>query len=208
MKALNIALPLLLATAQAALAAPAEGANGNDRAAERCEAAVADTVRDIRGRSAQDVQFVGSKRAIAPTPDSKIGVKGEGIYRAAGGSGVPFTYSCAFDTETGATSGVVFRDAAPRQAAPAPVAEPDITLVSPEACEAATAGALKEKFPRVGRIAFDVGTRKLRPAPDAQTSLEGQVAVERAPGMALIPITYRCLFAPRTGRLVSASIDG
>ena len=208
MNAPRLALTLLLAATQAALAAPAEGTGGNDRAAERCESAVADTVRDVRGRNAQDVQFVGSRRAIAPTADSKIGVKGEGIYRSSGGGGVPFTYSCAFDAETGATSGVVFRDAAPRQVTPAPVAEPDITLVSPEACEAATAGALKEKYPRIGRIAFDVGTRKLHPAPNSQTSLEGQVAVERAPGMALIPVTYRCIFAPRTGRLVSTTIDG
>ena len=264
MNAFRLALPLLLAAAWAGATAQTEGPN--DRAAQTCESAVADTVRNMRGREAQDVQFVGSRRAIAPTADAKIGVKGEGLYRSASSRGVPFTYSCAFDADTGATSGVLFRDAArervaapaavepdlthvspeaceaataealkqkyprvgriafdadtgatsgvlfrdaARERAAAPVAvEPDLTHVSPEACEAATAEALKQKYPRVGRIAFDVSTRKLLPAPNAQSRLEGQVAVERAPGMALVPITYRCMFAPRTGALVSTSLDG
>lgn len=206
MNAFRLALPLLLAAAWAGATAQTEGPN--DRAAQTCESAVADTVRNMRGREAQDVQFVGSRRAIAPTADAKIGVKGEGLYRGTSSRGVPFTYSCAFDADTGATSGVLFRDAA-RERAAAPVAvEPDLTHVSPEACEAATAEALKQKYPRVGRIAFDVSTRKLLPAPNAQSRLEGQVAVERAPGMALVPITYRCMFAPRTGALVSTSLDG
>lgn len=206
MNSSRLALPLLLGVACCGAAAQPDGAN--ERAAQRCESAVEETVRNIRGREAQDVQFVGAKRAIAPTADAKIGVKGEGIYSGSGGPGVPFTYSCAFDADSGETSGVLFRDAARPRATPKPAAEPDITHVSPEACEAATAEALKQKYPRVGRIAFDVATRKLLPAPNDHSSLVGQVAVERAPGMALIPVTYRCVFAPRTGALVGTAIDG
>ncbi|PPE70630.1 hypothetical protein IS481_09150 [Caldimonas thermodepolymerans] len=199
------ALALLLGAC--CLPAQAQDDGTRERAARTCEDAVGETVQQMRGRAAQEVQFVGSKRAVAPTSEAKIGVRGEGVYRGPGSGDVRFTYSCAFDTATGGTSGVLFRDDARPQASAQPV-EPDLALISPEACETATAEALKQKYPRVGRIVFDVSTRAVEATPDRHHLLRGQVAVERAPGMASIPMTYRCRFAPRTGALVDTTLDG
>lgn len=175
-------------------------------AGDTCEAAVAETVRRMRGPDAQEVQFIGTKRAISPSPGDEIGVKGEGRYHSAKDSpkaaAVAFTYSCAFNAETHATNGVVFKEVGGVRPSTEAPWQPDLTQISPEACDAATAAALKEKYPRVGRIAFDGETRKLKPAPNAHASLEGQGAVERAPGMNLIPFSYRCEFNPRNGKLI------
>lgn len=173
------------------------------KAADRCETAVAETVKRMRGKEAQEVEFFGAKRQIAPTPEEDLGVKGEGRYRRPSGEQVPFSYSCAYNSKTGATSGALFKETAgtgdSRAAKPW---EPDLLSVSPEACESATAAALKQKYPRVGRIAFGSDSRKLRPAPNEHTLLEAQGAVERAPGMNLVPFTYRCEFETKGGKLV------
>ena len=80
--------------------------------------------------------------------------------------------------------------------------QPDLSNVSPEACEAATAAALKQKYPRVSRIAFGSDTRRLQPAPNDHVGLEGQGALQRAPGMNSAPFKYRCEFEPRSGKIV------
>ena len=176
------------------------------RAGDRCEEAVAETVRRMRGREAQEVEFIGAKRAIAPAADAdETGVKGEGRYRSAGGA-TSFTYSCAFNAKTGATSGVMFRETGgTRSVATGTAWEPDLTHFSPEACETAAASQLKQKYPRVGRIAFGSDSRQLRPAPDSHTSVEGQGAVQRAPGMNSTPFRYRCEIETRSGKVVSVT---
>ncbi|AKJ29633.1 hypothetical protein AAW51_2942 [Caldimonas brevitalea] len=173
------------------------------RAGERCEAAVAETIKAMRGRSADEVQFSGAKRALSPMTDDETGVKGEGQYAGNGSSPMPFTYSCAFNAKTGATSGVVFRDTGKRRSAPEQVGDADLTHISPEACETATASALKQKYPRVGRIAFGSDSRRVRSSAATRASLEGQGGVERAPGMSSVPFTYRCEFETRSGKLLS-----
>ncbi|HEX6707474.1 MAG TPA: hypothetical protein VF169_22135 [Albitalea sp.] len=182
-------------------------ASSTDAAAagDRCEAAVAETVRRMRGREAQEVEFGGAKRTLASTQDAEeTSVKGEGRYRAGGGSAMSFTYSCAFNSKSGATNGVVFRETgSARAAADTSSWEPDLSRLSPEACETAAAAALKEKYPRVGRIAFGSDSRQLRPAPNAHTSLEGQGAVQRAPGMNSVPFRYRCEYDTHSGKVVS-----
>jgi hypothetical protein len=171
------------------------------KAAERCETAVAETIQRIRGRDAREVEFAAARRALAPPVDEEIGVKGEGRYRKAGAT-VPFTYSCAFNTRTGATSGVVFREAgAPASNKPW---QPDLSQVSPEACESAVAAVLKDKHPRVDRIMFGSETRRLEPAPNSRIGLEGQGALQRAPGMHSMPFNYRCEFDAQNGRVVHA----
>jgi hypothetical protein len=173
------------------------------KAADRCEVAVADTVKRTRGKEAQEVEFFGAKRQISPTPDEELGVKGEGRYRRPSGEHVSFSYSCAYNSQTGGTSGALFRETGSSASAQAGKPwEPDLLSVSPDACESATAAALKEKYPRVGRIAFGSDTRKLQPAPNEHTLLEAQGAVERAPGMSLVPFTYRCEFETRGGKIV------
>lgn len=175
-------------------------------AASACEDAVAETVRRMRGRAVQEVQFIGEKRALSAMSDDETGVKGAGRWRGAGGT-VPFTYTCAYNTKTGETSGAMFREtgaARERTARTEPAWQPDLTNLSPEACESATVKALKAKYPRVGRIAFGSDSRTLSPAGDGRTQLEGQGAVARAPGMNAIPFSYRCEFDTRSGRVLSA----
>ena len=74
--------------------------------------------------------------------------------------------------------------------------------VRPEDCETAAASQLKHKYPRVGRIAFGSDSRQMRPAPDDLTSLEGQGAVQRAPGMNAVPFRYRCDIETRSGKVM------
>lgn len=198
---LQIAFTCVLAGALAHPVQAAQGATVDKAAGEACEKQVAETLRDLRGRDAQDVQFVGTKRVIAATQTTdETGVKGEGRYKGAAGN-VAFTYSCAYNTTTGETSGVMFTEKG-RAVADKPW-QPDLSNLSPEACERATAAALKDKYPRVARIVFGSDSRKLLPGADARTRLEGQGGLERAPGMNAVPFTYRCEFESPSGKLVS-----
>ena len=170
------------------------------KAAEDCEAAVSDAVKRMRGREAADVQFIKARRTVTPSTDDETSLKGEGRYRGASGRAVPFSYGCAINTKTGATSGVVFRDLAVAEDKPF---QPDLTNVSVIDCEGAAVKSLKNKHPRAGRIVLDSETRQLRPAADERIALEGRGALERAPGRNSSPFTYRCEVEPRSGRIVS-----
>ena len=189
------AFGLLLLAGSAVAQTPAQADAAT--AGEKCETEVAETVRRMRGREAQEVQFVGAKRALTPVSDDETGVKGEGRYRGSAGRTMPFTYSCYYNLKTGATSGVVFRDAG---GAP-PVAEapwqPDLSNVSPEACESAAAANLKERHPRVGRITLGSDSRQVRPGANGRIVLEGKGAVQPAPGMNAVPFSYACEFEGR-----------
>jgi hypothetical protein len=190
---------LLVVAGTGRAAGPAEPG----KAIDRCEAAVAETVERIRGKDAREVEFIGARRQLLPSPGDEADIKGEGRYRRPGGDAVGFTYSCAFNVKTGATSGVVFRETgSARGADEAKAWEPDLSSFSPDGCESAIAASLKGRYPRVGRIAFDADTRRLRPASNALTSLEGQGAVERAPGMNSVPFSYRCEFEARGGKVL------
>lgn len=173
---------------------------------EACEAQVNRTVqRDREG--AQQVQFVGAKRTLSAISDEETGIAGEGRYRSRAGSITPFTYSCVFNPRTGEASGVVLREsaaaAAPGGVRPAAgrTAAAGPPIASTDACESAVAQALRDKHPRTSRIAFGSDTRTLRPAADARTSMEGEGAVERAPGMSAVRFSYSCLFDARSGKV-------
>lgn len=198
-------IALCFASSAGAIAAAPAASAAAPNAGERCEAAVAETIRRMRGRDAQEVEFVGAKRALTPALDDEdeTAVKGEGRYRSPAGGAMSFSYSCAYNARLGATSGVVFRETGRIGPGGETVAwQPDLTQFTPDACEAATAAALKSKYPRIGRIAFDAGTRQLRPAANEHTSLEGRGALVRAPGMNAAPFSYRCEFETRGGKVV------
>jgi hypothetical protein len=202
----SLPLLILLSTARVALAAPAAStpAATDPKPAERCETAVADTIREMRGKEARDIEFLAAQRSLLPATGDETTVKGAGRYKTTATGVHGFTYRCAYNAESNETSGVVFRETGSTKPLVEKAWEPDLSKVSPDACETAIAATLKDKYPRVGRIAFDAETRRLQPAPDDGTWLDGQGAVERAPGMNSIPFTYRCAFQARTGRLVSA----
>ncbi|MFZ2651331.1 MAG: hypothetical protein WA210_14610 [Burkholderiaceae bacterium] len=173
------------------------------RALERCETAVAETVKRMRGAAAKELQFVAAKRSVVPAQDDETSVRGEGRYSSRAGGANAFTYSCAYNAKAGTTSGVMFRETGSDRTPAEPVWQPDLTFVSPEACEGASAADLKQKYPRVVRIAFDSDSRQLSAAADTNTSLEGQGAVQRAPGMQTVPFNYRCEIDTRSGRILS-----
>lgn len=174
-------------------------------AAQACESSVIDDLQELRGKDAQQIEFVGAQRSITPAQGAaETSVKGAGRYAG----GTPFTYSCTYNSQTRKTSGVVIRDkgGSARPARPEAVWQPDLTRLSPEACETAVAAVLKVQHPRVGHIAFGSDSRQLKPAANGErTSLEGQGGVERAPGMSKVPFGYRCEFDHRSGQLISAT---
>jgi hypothetical protein len=196
--------PCLLAAALVAGAAHA-AAPDVAQAGERCENAVADTIKRMRGKGATEMRFDAATRAVTPGVEDELGVSGEGRYRY-GTQIVRFTYSCAFNGATGETSGVVFREPgnAPAPQARAAAWQPDLTHVSPQACESAIAAVLKDRHPRVGRIVFGSESRRIEPAANSRLGLEGQGAVQHAPGMNAVPFSYRCEIDPRDGRVLQA----
>lgn len=191
----------------AGVASPASG-NEAETAARACEAAVAETIKDMRGRAAaQDVQFVASRRVALPKAAGETAFRGEGRYRGSSGASRPFTYSCAYDAAAASTSGVVFRETGGPAAVAEKPWEPDLTSLSPEACESAAASSVTDRYPQAGRISFLSDTRKLRPTRDRRTALEGDGLVERAPGMNPIRFTYRCEIDAR-GKLTAVQTGG
>lgn len=194
------AQPAVEPGASAPLAPPQRADNA--RALERCEASVVETLRKNRGPDAQDVQFVAAQRVVAPAEDGEISVKGAGRYRGRS-AGNSFSFSCSFSTKTGLTSGVVLREAGGGPGGRAEAAwSPDLSRISPEACESAVAQLLKQKHPRVAQIAMEPDTRRLRPGADGHVLLLGQGAVQRAPGMNAVPFNYACEVDPRNGRVL------
>ena len=195
-----LAITLALCAAGGARAAAADAS----QAAGRCESEVADTLKRMRGKEVAGVQFTAGARTLSPTVEDEIGVRGEGRYRR-GGNSVGFAYSCSYNAATGATSGVVLReDERTAAAAAAATWQPDLTHVSPEACESAVAAVLKERHPRVGRIVFGSESRRLQPAAKARIGLQGKGALQPAPGMNALPFDYRCEIDPRNGRILQA----
>jgi hypothetical protein len=196
------AAALVFAACAATAATPPLGA-ADAAAGTACEAAVAETLRDLRGKAAHEVQFGAAKRVVPPPAGDNTTLAGKGQYRPLAGPSRAFTYTCAFDVQTGKASGVVLRESEAPAAASATPWEPDLTHVSPEACEAAAAAALKEQYPPAGSIRFQSDSRRLRPAANDGTSLEGRGSLERAAGMNPAPFSYRCLFDAGSGKVVS-----
>jgi hypothetical protein len=205
MKALLTAVALALA---AAGVAAQDKQDKRQAAAKACEDEVGETVKRMRN-GVQQVQFVGGKRVLDELSADETGIKGAGRYRGRSGGSVDFTYSCTYNAASNTTSGVLFSDStataaidpAPRGAAGAAQPAVDAAIVSTDACESAVAQALQDKHPRVGRIVFGSDTRRLTPAPNARTAMEGDGAVQPAPGMNQVKFSYRCVYDPRSGRV-------
>jgi len=204
MQALHPFFAFLLSAALPVLSLAADPRHVAEAAGDRCEAAAAETVRQMRGDDALHVEFI--RRSVEPPVGGEADVKGEGAYRGAEGAARRFSFRCLYHIAPDTTSGVVFRDIDPPRTKTDTDArwQPDLSVLSPESCETAVATVLKSKYPRVGRIAFGSDSRKLRPASSGRTAMEGQGSVERAPGMNLIAFSYVCEFEPRSSQVVLA----
>jgi hypothetical protein len=176
----------------------------HEKAAQHCEDEVAATIGRVRSPGIHNVQFKRAARATS-AEGYEIRVQGQGHYQQGIiGNAISFTYSCAFNTETGTTSGVVFRENKTLSSAAQKVWQPDLSKVSPEACETAIAALLKGQYPRVNGIIFLSETRKLQPSSGTQISLEGKGTLQRALGMKPNSFKYQCEFEQNAGKLVKA----
>jgi hypothetical protein len=170
---------------------------------------VRETLRSSRGAAAE-VSFNAPPAALPGTAEGgDLLLRGAGRARS-GGSARTFTYSCTYDTRANSVAGVVLRDAAAageRAAAPAVPArtvEPDLSAISPAACESAAASALKRRWPNVGRIAFNADTRSLMQDSAGTAKLEGQGSAQPQLGNELSShFTYQCALDARTGRVLA-----
>ena len=176
-------------------------------AVQACELAVRATLRNARGAAAE-VSFNAPPAALPGNADGgDLLLRGAGRARS-GGSARTFTYSCTYDTRANSVAGVVLRDAAPAddRAATAPVrsVEPDLSQISPAACESAAASALKRRWPNVGRIAFNTDTRSLIQDSAGTAKLEGQGTAQPQPSSDLSAhFRYQCALDAASGRVLA-----
>jgi hypothetical protein len=132
----------------------AEATAACERAARQALAAQVVPTADVTFNAPPTVQ-------TSLSTDSQAVMRGAGRSRGAGGRG--FTYSCNVDLQTHKVVGLVMRDAAPATPTVAPArmaSEPDLSQLSPAACESRAAQALKQRWPRVSQISFDTDTRR------------------------------------------------
>jgi hypothetical protein len=194
----------------ATIAPAATPAVGSAKAITACKTTVMSDLRELRGRQVQRIEFSAESQALQPTGGSETLVKGSGHYGwDAGKTVIPFTYRCTYNAQTEQTNGVVLSDKAAEALVQKPSAtwQPDMAQLSPEACEVAVAKTLKEKYPRVGRIAFGSDSRQVKPAPNNNTYMEGNGGVEKANGMSATAFSYRCEFEVRSSKLLSAKTN-
>ncbi len=197
------------ASAPTATAAP-RSANGlpSASAVQACELAVRATLRTTRGAAAE-VSF-NAPPAAAPgaAEGGELLLRGAGRARS-GGNARTFTYSCTYDTKSDSVAGVVLRDAAPTgdravTASPVRSVEPDLSQLSPAACESAAATALKRRWPNVGRIAFNADTRSLIQDSAGTAKLEGQGTAQPQPSSDLSAhFRYQCALDAASGRVLA-----
>lgn len=195
----------------ASAAAPTARAAANGlppaTAVQACELAVRATLRNARGAAAE-VSFNAPPAALPGSADGgDLLLRGAGRARS-GGNARTFTYSCTYDTRASSVAGVVLRDAAPadERAAAAPVrtVEPDLSRISPSACESAAATALKRRWPNVGRIAFNADTRSLIQDSAGTAKLEGQGTAQPQIGSELSShFRYQCALDAASGRVLA-----
>ena len=86
--------------------------------------------------------------------------------------------------------------------------EPDLSHLSPSACEASAAAALKKRWPRVSDISFDGSTRSLSQESPAKAELHGQGRALPAPGSPHALFGFDCEIDPRDGRVLGTRISG
>jgi hypothetical protein len=185
---------------QASVTAPTSQA-----ATQACERAVADELRELRSGRVQRLSFTPGHQQVLQTKANELSVQGGGRYVGAKNQTLRFNYRCGYNTETTQTTGVVLSD----QGGGAPThndksSQPaDLSRVSSEACETAIVSELKQKYPRVGRIAFGSDSREIKSSFDGHPIMQGQGGMQPAPGMSAMAFGYRCEFNPQSGQLLS-----
>lgn len=199
------------ATAATPAGVPASGPIGGAvqrAAATACERAATETLRSGRGAATASVSF-NAPPAVVPGPAdaAELTLRGAGRVQAGTSPARPFSYSCSYDTQADKVAGIVVRDAGtPVQgAAPRPV-DPDLSFVSPTACESAAADALKRRWPGVSRIAFNPDTRELSQDASGEAHLRGQGTALPNTGAPATHFAYDCTIDARNGRVTGLQL--
>jgi hypothetical protein len=142
---------------------------------------------------------------------SQTVLQGEGQWRD-GAALRKFKYSCNFDPNSGEATGVVIRNTAPplaAQAQPKPIKDPDLSHLSPSACESGAALALQRRWPRVSQITFDAQTRSLTQQSASRAELHGRGRARPAPeSPVLVHFGFECSIDPRDGRVLAMILSG
>jgi hypothetical protein len=176
----------------------------------RCERAVRQALLPQAGAAAE-VRFSATSPVPRSSSDgSQIVLQGEGQWREAAALR-KFKYSCNLDPSSSEAVGVVIRQVNPPPAAQAeskPIKEPDLSHLSPSACESSAAAALQRRWPRVSQITFDTQTRSLTQQSALRAELHGQGRARLAPeSPALVHFGFDCTFDPRDGRVIGMSLS-
>lgn len=195
-----LALPVG-ALAQATSVKPA-----NAEALVICERAARQSLT-TQGAPAADLKFVGPA-----TEQSGLLTDGQIVLHGAASAGPRrFNYICNVDLRSPEAVGLVMRDTTPvdpQTRLPRDAIEPDLSHVSPAACESAVAAALKKRWPQVSEISFDSATRSLSQDSATQAELHGQGRALPAAGSSLRHFGFDCQIDPRDGRVLGVRISG
>ena len=181
-------------------------------AVEACERSARQAVPNL-GRELVEVTFSGAP-AVQPGPaiDGQIVLRGAGRWRAPAGPVRTFTYTCNVEVKSGEAVALVLRDTTPQPAAkappPRPPAEPDLSELSPAACESSAVAALKARWPRVSQITFDVRTRVFQQPSASSALLHGSGQALPSADSATRLFGFDCEIDPRDGRVLRISISG
>lgn len=179
-------------------------------AADSCERAVRQSLASRAGPAAE-LKFAAAP-AVQPSMSNggQLVMQGAGSWRASGGTLRRFEYSCNLNPRNPEAVGVLIRDLTPPSSEPAParaVVEPDLTNLSPAACESAAAAALKKRWPAVSQLNFDSATRRLSQESVTKALLRGQGKALPAPGAPLTHFEFDCDLDPRDGRVVGMRVS-
>jgi len=200
---------ILLPLATQAQVAAAKPGGANADAVAACERAAGQSLAS-QAAPASELSFDAAP-TVDPTlsNENQVVLRGAGRWRAASGPR-SFSYSCNVDLRAPESVGLVMRDSTPAaaQAASTRTVEPDLSHLSPAACESSAAVALRQRWPGVSQISFDGATRTLRQESPSKAELHGQGRALPAPGSPSAFFGFDCEVDPRDGRVLGTRISG
>ncbi len=190
--------------------APGARPSANTEAVAACEQSVQQSLAS-KGGPAAELRFNGLPTSQTDrAAEGQVVLRGAGSWRAAGGVR-RFEYSCNVDPRTPEAVGLVMRDTTPAAAQARPpqgMLEPDLRHLSPGACEASVAAALKKRWPSVSEIRLDSGARSLVQTSPDKAELHGQGRALPLQGSPYTLFGFDCEIDPRDGRVLSTRVSG
>jgi hypothetical protein len=193
--------------AQDAASSPASGDNAKPDAVAACERAARQALSPQAADAEVAFNAAPREQDVLSNGNHTV-LRGSGRLRSPGGMR-GFSYSCNVDLRSANVTGVVVRETPAAAAAPARApAEPDLSHVSPRACESDAAVALKKRWPRVSQISFDSATRRLLQDAAGRAELRGRGSALPTPDSPSTHFGFECVFDPRDGRVLGTRISG